>query len=74
MPRALNALEEDIMPHHHAPTIRDDMLFEALLKQGCAVERAARIAHVADPLEPKARAGRSAGGTKEEVVEALRKG
>ncbi|MCJ8155864.1 Rho termination factor [Sphingomonas sp. LaA6.9] len=68
------------MAREHGPTISDDMLFEALLKQGCSAEKAARIAHTHDPLaeweEGAADRGASGGptATKEDLVAALRKG
>lgn len=68
------------MAREHGPTISDDMLFEALLKQGCSAEKAARIAHTHDPLaewEEDAPGGELAGrpnATKEDLVAALRKG
>lgn len=68
------------MAQEHGPSISDEMLFEALLKQGCSAEKAARIAHTHDPLAdwdddvPDRDAAVRPTATKEDLVEALRKG
>lgn len=68
------------MARQSGPSISDDLLFEALLKQGCSAEKAARIAHIRDPLEswededPQPSFIGRANTSKEDLVETLRKG
>lgn len=56
------------------PEIRDDALFEALLRQGCSAEKAARIAHI-DIIETVTTGFIGRGALdKEELIETARKG
>ncbi|RJF93065.1 hypothetical protein [Sphingomonas cavernae] len=69
------------MARKDGPPISEDMLFEALLKQGCSAEKAARIAHAHEPLPDRDENVPGMSGiiacraaAKEDMVDALRKG